>query len=264
MVTAEQVDAPPISGWNARNALSLPGIWFLVDRHLPSGFPMSTATFVTICFEETACCNMIQVRDPIAIGPGQLQVSEAGKVDFFACQDPKKDNFLGGRWDSSRTLMAVNQQTKEVYWRQFSRYAKANLPPLTTDFILGDNDFSVKMQLEYFHWLKLGYADGKEKKLGGLLAAQTGGNIAAERAFERGGSELAPLMEPDPSVDYRWSDSQWKQYYAKRRLDFIRVLNLARTQIKGNPVPADRVKFWEFFLPDEFLQNPTGYVRRGF
>jgi hypothetical protein len=55
------------------------------------------------------------------------------------------------------------------------------------------------------------------------------------------------------------------QYYAKRRSGFIRALNIAR-RFRNNPIPdrADYQKFWEFFLPDEFLRDPSTYMILGF
>src|SRR5262245_59547255 len=182
MVTAQQVDKPPGTGWNAKGALNLPDTWYLVEKQVPPGFPMSVAMLVTFFFEETACCNMVQVGTPAAIGPGQLQVSEQGKVDFFASKDPARSNFMGGQWDSSMTIMAVNQQTAQAFWR--SKRLHPDLMELTKDYVLAHNDFAIKMHVKFFQWLSRGFADGKPKGLEGLLAAQTGdANVAARQFF---------------------------------------------------------------------------------
>src|SRR5262249_9694404 len=97
MLTADDVDRRPAPGWNPRGALSLPEVWGLVEDYQPPDLPMTTEMFVTICFEETACCNMVQLGTTAGIGPGQLQVSESDKVKFFA----DENNDMGGRWDSS-------------------------------------------------------------------------------------------------------------------------------------------------------------------
>lgn len=265
MVTAQQVDRAPGPGWNAKGAMSLPDTWFYVEQHLPAGFVMSTPMFVTMFFEETACCNMLQQGTPAAIGPGQLQVSEQGKVDFFACTDQHKDNFMGAKWDTSMTILAVNQATAQVFTRQ--KRLHPDLPELTKSRILDDNEFSIKMHVKFFQWLTRGYGpDAKPKGLDGLLAAQTGGgaNTAARGAFKDGAKALADLMVPDSTVNSKWTDAEWQKYYATRRQAFIGALNTARSKFKGNTIPGTFVKFWEFFLPDEFLQNPLGYIRCGF
>jgi len=262
MVTAQQVDYSP-TGWNPRGALNLPDTWYLVEKHMPSGFPMSVAMFAVFFFEETACCNIVQLGTPAAIGPGQLQVSEQGKVDFFAAKDPAKSNFMGGQWDSSMTIMAVNQKDATVFMRKERLHPK--LMELTKDYILAHNEFAIKMHVKFFQWLSRGFADGKPKGLEGLLAAQTGGggNVAARQLFKDGAAALEKLMQPDPTIDLRWLDAEWKTYYAKRRKEFVKALNIARG-FKGNRVPESFVKFWEFFVPDDFLQNPLGYIKWGF
>ena len=264
MVTAEQVDAIPGRGWNAKGALNLPEIWSLTAKYMPANFPMPVSVFVSICFEETACCNMLQQETPAAIGPGQLQVSEIGKVDFFADKEPHQNNFLGVGWDSSMTLLAVDQRTGRTIPRHTPLHP--DLTPLRRDYILALNEFSVRMHVNFFRWLSLGYGrDGEAKGLTGLLAAQTGGrNLAAGEAFKNGGRQIAKLMDPDTRINYGWTQEAWNKYYALRREEFRNALNVSRKAIKGNAVPKDRVKFWEFFLPDEFLQSPRGYIKLGF
>lgn len=257
MVTAQQVDPKPGPGWNPQGALNLPDTWFLVEKHMPSGFPMSVAIFVTICFEETACCNIVQNGAPVGIGPGQMQVSEIGGVAFFASEN----NFMGGQWDSSMTMKAVRQD-RTTFWRQ--KRLHPTLPELTKEMILADNEFAIKMHVKWLQWLSRGYGmDGKPMGLGGLLAAQTGNNLRASQLFKEGAGALAKLMQPDPKKDLRWSDAEWKTFFAKRRKEFMIALNIAR-QFRGNEVPESHEKFWEFFLPDGFLQSPLGYIKWGF
>jgi hypothetical protein len=269
MVTAYEVDIPPGPGWNPAGATNLPDTWYLIDKHRPPDLPMSTAQFVTIFFEETACCNMVQQGCPVGIGPGQLQVSEIGKVYFFAgrVNNMDKDNFLGQKWDSSKTEMAVNQKTMEVHKRTksvFSEQERQRLKELTEVDILGNNEFAIKMHVKFMQWLAVGHADGQRKSLRGLLGAQVGPKTAAKTAFLSGAAALEAVMQPDPNINFRWSPDEWKAYYAKRRPEFINALNVARNGIHGNPVPARYTKFWEFFIPDAFLQNPLGNIRCGF
>ena len=258
MLTANAVDKPPARDWSATGALSLPEIWRLVEKHRAPDLPMTTATFVTICFEETACCNMVQSGTPAAIGPGQMQVSEIGKVEFFA----NPTNFLGGRWDSSMTIMAVDQLTSRAFMRAAPLHR--DLPQLTKGQILADAEFAIKMQLKYFQWLARGYKDGKPKGLDGLLAAQTGGgaNVAARQFFKDGASALEKLMTTVPTIKPGWTTAERDGFYASRRLQFKRALNIARGFHK-NPVPESYEKFWEFFLPNEFLESPMSSIPHG-
>lgn len=211
---------------------------------------------------------MVQQGKPIGIGPGQLQVSEYGKVVFFACPHSNQNNFMGAHYDSSNTVMAVDQNTMHASWRGFSlfpkeKYPHLNLQTLTRDKILNDNDFSVKMHVMYLYWLTLGYGDGKPKTLGGLLTAQTGiSNVKAQPLFMNGTAALVKAMQPDPTINYSWSNTEWKAYYARRRDEFKQALNIARGFHDNKvPVTPDYDKFWEFFLPDEFLKNPLGSMR---
>jgi hypothetical protein len=219
---------------------------------------MSTAMFVTVFFEETACCNMLQQGTPVAVGPGQFQVSEDIGVRFFS--DPQ--NFLGEQLDSSRTLYGVNLDLT-VFKR--TRALHPELPELTSSRILQDNDFSVKMHVKMFQWIQVGRADGKPKGLDGLLSAQTGNNAVAIQAFRNGASELDQLMLPDPNIRPGWTGDDWTVYLPKRRSEWIQKLNTARRGFKHNPIPEKQfAKFWDFFLPDGFLQSPMGYLTRGF
>lgn len=263
MVTAAQVDVQPCTGWKASQALNFPETWSLAQRHRDSKLPMGVATFMAICFEETACCNIVQESDPIAIGPGQLQASEHGKVEFFAGARGK-DNFLAHSWDSSMTLMKVVKVGGKLVgrWRGAPKYP--NLPALTQDVVLGNHSFSIEIHLKYFQWLAAGHADDKPKKeLSSLLSAQTGNDAKASAAFQQGGAAIAGLVRLDPRIDRSWTDEQWRSYFAMRRLEFANALNKARVAIKGNPVPLSNVKFWEFFLPDDFLRDPAGCVLFG-
>lgn len=262
MITAQQVDILPGPGWRPEGALNLPDAWFLIDLHRPQSHPMSTAMYVTIFFEETACCNMVQGSTPAGIGPGQLQVSEQGKVDFFAAQG--HDNSLGEIWDSSLTVTAVNQLTGQVINRH-GIPMHPELAALTQARILNDNEFAIKMHVKFFDWLVQGFgADGHGKSLQGLLDAQTGGDTTANNAFLHGENELLKMMQPAPKLDHERSGAEWKTYYEKKRMGFILALNTARREFKKNPVPPNRKNFWEFFVPDEFLEDPLGYVKYGF
>src|SRR5438067_841732 len=216
MVTAGQVDNPPF-GWNADGAMSLPEIWSTIEQYRPANFVAPASVFATIFYEETACCNMLQIKTPAAIGPGQLQVSEGGKMDFFACQDPQKDNFLGAKLDSSMTIWAVNQKDATVFKRNKAKFP--DLPPLTQDMILKDNEFSVKMHVKFFQWMSRGFGpDKKAKGLDGLLSMQAGdANAGAPALFKSTAAALDGLMYRDASVDYKWTDSEWKSYYGRRR-----------------------------------------------
>jgi|WetSurMetagenome_2_1015567.scaffolds.fasta_scaffold151784_1 hypothetical protein len=292
MVTAYEVDAPPYeNGWDKKGALSLPEAWLLVEKYRPPNLPISTAMFITIFFEETAICNVLQYKDPIGIGPGQLQVSEHDKVIFFACPFMGTDNFLGECWDSSQTCKAPVPGTTRAEWRPFSLLNKVKFPrdkfphleylqPLKQDRILLDNEFSIKMHVRYFKWIMLGYADVRvveeEKKrnpnsqsppprkrnLDGMLNAQTGANPRANHLFTEGEKALQKLMKPDPMINWSWSEAEWKKYILNRRNEFKDALNVAR-KFHDNQVPTTPRydKFWEFLLPDEFIKNPTRRLR---
>lgn len=258
MPTANEVDKVPGPGWSPGGAFDLPGIWATVEKHRPTDLPISTAMFVTICYEETACCNMVQNTSPVAIGPGQFQASEDIGVRFFASDD----NGMGSQMDSSMMLMAVRKDNT-VYWR--TKRAHPELPLLTRERILGDNDFSIKMHLKYFQWLHLGKANGQAKGRQGILAAQTGNNSIAIQAFADGATELSKMLRPDPAIRQDWSKEQWQAYLPKRRAAFAFALNTARRGFHGNPIKYDDfTKFFEFFLPDKFLMEKAGYMGTGF
>jgi len=258
MATAQDVNPVPGPGWSASGAFDLPTIWSTVAKHRPPNFPMSISMFVTVFFEETACCNMLQQGSPVAIGPGQFQISEDIGVRFFS----NPNNFLGEQYDSSCTLFGVRgdltifKRTKPLH---------PELTALSTSRILDDNDFSVKMHVKLFQWMQMGLSDGKPKGLDGLLSAQTGNNATAKRAFGDGASALDQMMLPDPNVKPGWSNDEWATYIKKRRSEWVQKLNVARRGFKNNPIPEQQFsKFWEFFLPDGFIQSPTGYMTWGF
>jgi hypothetical protein len=185
---ASEVSRAP-QGWRASGAFNFPELWWTTQRYRATDLPITPAIFMAICFEETACCNLQQGDTPVAVGPGQLQVSDDDKVMFFAgAQD--RENFMGGRWDSSQTTWAADTNNK-VFKRQKPTFP--DLQPLTMDFILSNNPFSVQMHLKYFQWLMNGYGrSGKPVSgLGGLLLAQTGGgkNAKAGALFVQGGDD---------------------------------------------------------------------------
>ncbi len=258
MPTAVEVNPVPGPGWNAKGAFTFPGIWSAVEKHRPPNFPMSTSMFVTVFFEETACCNMLQQGSPVAIGPGQFQISEDIGVRFFS----SPQNFLGEQYDSSMTLFGVNADLS-IFKR--SKPLHPELTALSTSRILDDNDFSVEMHVKLFRWMQMGFSDGKPKGLDGLLSGQTGNNAAAKKAFGDGAGQLDLLMQPDPNVKPGWSNDEWAAYTKKRRSEWVFKLNIARRGFKGNPIPEKQFsKFWEFFLPDGFIQAPMSYLTRGF
>ncbi len=256
MVTAQDVFPQPFL-WQAAGAFDLPTIWSTVERHRPSDLPVSTSLFVTICFEETACCNIVQGQTPAAMGPGQFQISAPIGVQYFAA----RDNMLGMQVDSSETLLSVRNDDTVFQ----AGKSKSKLPPLSRRRVLDDNDFSVKMHVKFFEWLHLGRSNGQTLGLEGLLDAQTGGNPKAKQAFRKGASALDAVLAPDPRVRLDWSESEWKSYLPKRRAEFAAALNTAKSEFRGNPVGFSNFpKFWEFFLPDAFLKSPMGYLKYGF
>jgi hypothetical protein len=214
--------------------------------------------FVTVFFEETACCNMLQQGSPVAIGPGQFQISEDIGVRFFS----NSNNLLGELYDSSCTLFGVKQDLT-IFKR--TKPLHPELAALSTSRILNDNDFSVKMHVRLFEWISLGLSDGKAKGLDGLLSAQTGNSAAAKKAFGDGAAALDQMMLPDPNVRVGWSKSEAAAYTAKRRSEWIFNLNTARRGFKKNAIPEKQFsKFWEFFLPEAFILSPAGYLASGF
>jgi hypothetical protein len=206
---------------------------------------------------------MLQQGTPAAAGPGQLQLSEDDKIEFMACPSPSKENFMGEKLDSSMTLTAVNQANAQIIHR--AKRLHPELPELARSRVLKDNDFSVKMHVKFFQWLTRGFGpDGKQKGFEGLLGAQTGGNKTQNDAFRTGGNLIAAMMGPDPRAKLSWTTAEWKAYYPMRRKEFATALNSARGAIQNNPVPTSNTKFWEFFLPEGFLQSPTGYMSLGY
>ncbi len=258
MATAADVNPAPGPGWRTAGAFNFPNMWSMIDKFRPPNFVVSTSIFMAIFFEETACCNMEQQGKPIAIGPGQFQISEDIGVRFFA--DPR--NGLGETYDSSMTLFGVNPNLT-VFKR--TKPLHPELTQLGNTRILNDNDFSVKMHVMLFRWMSLGYGDGKAKTLPGLLSAQTGNNSTAASGFTACAKAIDNLMLPDPKALPGMSNADWAKYIKKRRTEWIWNLNIARREFRGNPVPEkDHDKFWEFFLPDGFIQSPTGYLAYGF
>ena len=258
MATAQDVNPVPGPGWRSEGAFEFPSMWSMVGKHRPPTFAMSTSMFVTVFFEETACCNMEQQGMPVATGPGQFQISEDIGVRFFA----SPSNMLGQQFDSSMTLYGVNNDLT-IFKR--TKPLHPELTQLSRSRILDDNDFSVKMHVKLFEWMALGLSDGKTKGLDGLLSAQTGNNGKAKEEFGKGAGAIDRLMLPDPKVRPGMSNDEWAAYIAKRRTEWIFNLNIARRGCRGNPIPEKGfTKFWEFFLPDGFIQSPAGYLAYGF
>jgi hypothetical protein len=164
------------------------------------------------------------------------------------------------------TITAVDQFTGKTFVRP--RRLHPELKELSKDRILADNVFAIKMHLQFFRWhsaRRSANSGGKRVGLDGTLAAQVGdANMAAVNHFKQAGTELDKLMQPDPTIDMSWSGTEWKPYCVKRRSQFISALNIAR-RFRNNQIPdrADYRKFWEFFLPDEFLMAPNAYVILG-
>jgi hypothetical protein len=271
---ASEVSRAP-QGWRESGAFNFPELWWTTQRYRATDLPITPAIFMAICFEETACCNLQQGDTPVAAGPGQLQVSDDDKVMFFAgAQD--RENFMGGRWDSSQTTWAADTNNK-VFKRQKPTFP--DLQPLTMDFILSNNPFSVQMHLKYFQWLMNGYGrSGKPVSgLGGLLLAQTGGgkNAKAGALFVQGGEKIETVMKNGLPYSKRkdLSRKEIGDYIVKRRAEFAAAITFARVEFKGkdaNGVAIGGVplslfgSFWKFFLPDPFLEDPEGYLLCGF
>jgi hypothetical protein len=118
------------------------------------------------------------------------------------------------------------------------------------------------MHVKFFQWLSLGFGDGQPKGLDGVLGAQTGGggNERARPAFKHGAAELEKVMAEAPTTDPDWSKAEWKKFYGQRRDAFRGALNTARKEFHDNAIPGDFTKFWEFFLPEEFLKSPLTYI----
>jgi hypothetical protein len=267
--TATQVRQRPYN-WQPERARNLPDTWYYVEKHRNPSLPLSTAMLVVIFFEESTCCNTVQ-KPPYAIGPGQIQAADFGPRHFFAGLDhhgKRKDNFMGGRWDSSTTTWAVNWKTSKRYQ---PRPIASGLPVLTPQRIFNDFEFGVKMHVKLLEWEWKGHGTGKPKsRIGELLGAQLGGQSPSMRrraaaAFLGGAQQLDALMRERPTLDFGADGSLPSRFYTERRRKFANVLNVARSQIKNNSVGfSAHPSFWEFFLPDGFLEDPVGYRRWGF
>jgi hypothetical protein len=264
MFTAKDVDRGP-GLWSADGAMNFFDFWRVSVSHRAPGHPVSLEVFVSLCFEETACSNVAQGGKPIALGPGQLQVSEDDKVYFFAgvsIVDPSatRDNFLGMNVDSSKTTWAVRQD-KTVYMRDTAMFPK--LPPLAMKRVLADNDFAIKMHWRYWDWLRNG--NGRSQKpvssVGGLLDAQTGGNKKANDAFIAGGAAIRQALDNglDWSQVAKLSDSEKQAYVIKRRAEVAAAIQVGAIGFRGKDAGAGVKyfpKFWEFFLPAEGFLDP--------
>src|SRR5882724_9974944 len=149
MATANDVNPVPGPGWRAGGAFDFPTMWGTIEKFRPPNFVASTSVFMAVFFEETACCNMEQQGTPVAIGPGQFQISEDIGVRFFS----NTNNLLGENWDSSCTLFDVR---KDLTVFKRTKPLHPELTPLSTSRILSDNDFSVEMHVKLFQWMSLG------------------------------------------------------------------------------------------------------------
>ncbi len=269
-ITAHQV-APRPYNWLPDRAGNLPNTLYYIDKHRAPGLPLSTAMFAIIFFEESTCCNTVQ-KPPYAIGPGQIQVADFWPRHFFAGENPageRKDNAMGGRWDSSTTTWAVSTKTGKRIVRP--KRLRPDLPELTPAQIFADFEFGVKMHVKMMEWEWKGHGNGVPKSsFGQLLGAQLGGQTGATRqkaraAFVRGASDLEALIRHKPKLQFGPDGNLDAAFYEQRRRAFATVLNSARSAIKGNPVGFKHfTNFWEFFLPDGFLEDPSGYLRCGF
>lgn len=253
---ASQVSVRPYL-WDPKGAFDFPGLWATVEEYRSPDSPLPTSMFMVICFEETGCCNILQVP-PAGMGPGQLQVSESNCVRFFA--DP--GNMLGMRYDSSQTLKGVRPDNS-IYDQKTPLHK--GLPPLDRQFVLDHNDFSVKMHIKCMEWFRLGRSDGKPKGLDGLLSMQTGNQIKAINAFKNGNAALVSVMQSAPPPPPFNADQKTRQdYIDKRRKAYADALNVAKSEFRGKDaiIPLSRYPgYWEFLLPDDFLlPTPGGYI----
>ncbi len=259
-------------GWRADQAFDFPELWWTYEM-FRAGLPITPAIFVALCFEETTCCNLQQGAKPIAAGPAQLQVSEDDKVQFFAGSEGR-ENFMGGRWDSSQTTWAVDAKG-HISMRQTASFP--DLKKLKMDYILSNKEFSVKMHVKYFQWLQNGMSGKPVSGLGGLLKAQTGGgkNLKAGPLFIQGGQKIDEVMKNGLPWSTRkdMSKKALADYIVKRRSEFATAIQFARVEFKGKDskgvsiggVPMSLFgSFWQFFLPDPFLEDPPGYLLCGF
>jgi hypothetical protein len=274
-VEAKNVSRAP-NGWRPEGAFTFPDLWWYAARHRSPSLPITPAIFIAICFEETACCNVMQGSTPVAAGPAQLQVSDDDKVEFFA-GSKGRENFMGGRWDSSQTTWASDTNNR-VFKRQQPTYPELK-NPLSVQYIMSDNEFSVKMHMKYFQWLMNGNGRSGEpvSSLNGLLMAQTGGgkNAKAGKLFIQGGQMIEAEM--DKGLPYseraKMTPTEHAAYLEKRRAAFAAALLFARVEFKGkdkdgNAIGGMPVKlfpdYYNFLLPDGFLEDPRTYLVCGF
>jgi len=264
MLTATDVDRGP-GLWRAAGAMNFFDFWRASVNHRAPGHPLSLEVFVSLCFEETACSNVAQGGKPVALGPGQLQVSEDEKVYFFAgasIVDPSvsRENFLGMKVDSSMTTWAVKKDLT-VFKRGKPMFP--DLPPLTMERVLNDNDFAIKMHWRYFDWLRNGNGRSQTpvSSVGGLLDAQTGGNKKANEAFIAGGAAIRKAL--DNGMDWadlvKLGDSEKQTYVTKRRAEVAAAIQVGAIGFRGKNAAAGLKafpKFWEFFLPGEYFLEP--------
>lgn len=264
MLTPSQVSHAP-KRWRAAGAMNFPDFWAACSKHRESKHPVSIEVFISLCWEETFCSNMAQGGKPIALGPGQLQVSEDEKVYFFAGLDivdkiSPRENYLGIRWDSSLTTWAVDQDRKVRRRTESILPASLGLRHMTQDDILNNNDFAIKMHWRYFDWLRNGNGRNQAPldSVGGLLDAQTGGNKVANQAFIDGGVAIAQAMNANlPWTEVQnMSETDRAAYVKKRRAEMAAAIQSGGIAFRGKSAAAGVSffpQFWEFFLPDEYF-----------
>lgn len=264
--------------WVGSASMNLPDFWNICSRYRDPKHPVSMYTFTSLCWEETFFCNIEQGACPIALGPGQLQVSEYDKVFFFAGINraafegidgaaPRivpRENYLGERWDSSRTTYAVRRDLSLVQRSKslFAEFPEVKLDPLTKGRILKDNEFAIKMHWRYFDWIRNGNGETSDMSESALLDAQTGGNKAANDAFITGGIEIERALNRGAGLNELWQMNEHDRvaYAQKRREDVSAAIQSGGVHYKGDSVRAGVSffpTFWKFMLPDEmFLPDP--------
>jgi hypothetical protein len=203
------VDKKPFL-WEPERALNFPDVYDLICRYHPDGHVVSREIIACIFFEETGFCNRKQKPGP-AVGFGQIQIYDSDKIPFFES--------IGFNSDRKNTA--------------------SQLPLITYDKIISDNDLSVKISCQYFQWLA-----AKGKSLHGALQAQTGGG---------GNAKFVPLFIEGGKRLLRAITDEWT------REAFADALNYARANgIHANPIPYKGkfayTKFWEFVIPDSYLE----------
>lgn len=264
-----QTFIPPKGGWVLSQARNLPETWASIEKSRSPGLPVRTSTILVIFFEETACSNIVQLKHPYAIGPGQLQLSDYPQRHFVAGQTAggrREDNGLGGVWDSHQMLKSTDKSPP--------RPVRPDLKPLTREMVLADFDFSVALSTKMFEWEWKGFGvSGKRYQTEDALVSvtQLGGQSSSVRttallAFRHAANQLEALMNEKIELPFQPDGSLPPSFYDKRRRRFADILNRPRILVKQpSAIPYDTFKgFWAWFLPDGFVENPRGYMRWGY